>query len=50
MKEKIDLAKLIKDRINIIDIIGKEEKLIKSGVQTIRLYILFIMKKHHHLQ
>ena len=31
MKEKIDLAKLIKDRINIIDIIGKEEKLIKVG-------------------
>ena len=31
MKEKKDLAKLIKDRINIIDIIGKEEKLIKVG-------------------
>ena len=31
MKEKIDLAKLIKDRINILDIIGREEKLIKAG-------------------
>ena len=31
MKEKIDLAKLIKDRINIIDIIGKDQKLIKVG-------------------
>ena len=31
MKERKDLAKLIKDRINIIDIIGKEEKLDKTG-------------------
>ena len=31
MKEKIDLAKLVKDRLNIIDIIGREQKLIKVG-------------------
>ena len=31
MKEKVDLAKLVKDRLNIIDIIGREQKLIKVG-------------------
>ena len=31
MKEKIDLAKLIKDRVNIVDIISKELKLFKVG-------------------
>ena len=31
MKEKIDLAKLIKDRVNIVDILSKELKLFKVG-------------------
>ena len=31
MKEKIDVAKLIKDKINIVDIISKDQKVIKAG-------------------
>ena len=31
MKEKIDLAKIIKDKINIVDDIIKDQKVIKVG-------------------
>ena len=31
MNEKLDLVKLIKDKINIIDVIGKDQKIIKAG-------------------
>ena len=45
MKEKKDLAKLVKDRINIIDIIGKEEKLINPFLRCDDEDLKIIMRK-----
>ena len=31
MRQKLDFVKLIKEKLNIIDVIGKHQKLLKSG-------------------